>query len=140
MAIGTLYLYGMIGRVEKNGKVVKCTAVFRNNSNENYTCTRNEEREIEYTPIDIACYGQPLFLPASKKKIGDGKEYFFIFQPSKSKQNFQWRVYAHPDLCVGIYNNEEFCVLRILQESYERVTEENMTYSYKALLEGLLFQ
>ena len=66
MAIGTLYLYGMIGRVEKNGKVVKCTAVFRNNSNENYTCTRNEEREIEYTPIDIACYGQPLFLPASK--------------------------------------------------------------------------
>lgn len=140
MAIGKLYLYGMIGRVEKNEKVVKCTAVFRNDSNEYYTCTRNGGGEIEYTPIDIACYGQPLFLPASKKKIGDGKDYFFIFQPSKSKQNFQWRVFAHPDLCVGIYNNEEFCVLRTLWGSYERVTEENMTCSYNILQKGLLFQ
>lgn len=140
MAVGKLYLYGMIGRVEKKETVVKCTAVFRNDSNQHYTCTRNEGGEIEYTPIDIACYGQPLFLPASKKKIGDGKEYFFIFQQSKSKQNFLWRVFVHPELCVGIYNNEEFCVLRTLLGSYERVTEENMTYSYKAIPKGLLFQ
>lgn len=137
MAIGTLYLYGMIGRVEKNGKVVKCTAVFRNDSNQHYTCTRNEERNFEYTPTDVACYGQPLFLPASKKKIGDGKEYFFIFQPSKSKQNFQWRVVAHPNLRVGIYNNEEFCVLRTF---WKGIPESAMTEAYKNMPEGLLFQ
>lgn len=124
-----MYLYGMIGKVKKNGSVVKCTPVFREKPNSYYTVTRNQNDEVTYTPIDIGCYGQPIFLPASKKKIDDGKEYFFIFQRSKSKQLFRFKILAHPELRVGIYNNEEFCVLRCLR--WAEPTEEDMTISYQ---------
>lgn len=122
------FLYGMIGQVKKNGKVVKCIPVFRKEADSYYTVTRNENGEVTCTPIDIECYGQPLFLPAAKKKIDDGKEYFFIFQPEKSKQLFQFGILAHPELRVGIYNNEDFCVLRCLP--WAEPTEEDMTISY----------
>lgn len=121
------FLYGMIGQVKKNGKVVKCIPVFRE-KDDYYTLTRNKNGEVICTPIDIGCYGQPLFLPATKKKIDDGKEYFFIFQRSKSKQIFQFEILAHPELRVGIYNNREFCVLRCLK--WAELTEEDMTISY----------
>lgn len=127
-----LFLCGMIGQVKKNGGVVKCIPVFRNddnNDNQYYTLTLKEDgEEIECTPIDISCYGSPLFLPASKKKIDDGKEYFFIFQANKSKEIFQWRVGADLDLQVGIYNNEGFCVIRALEGV--KLTEEDMTRWY----------
>lgn len=123
------FLYGMIGQVKKTGKVEKCIPVFRNNAKQCYTVTRNEtEDAIQCTPIDISVYGEPLFLPASKKKIDDGKEYFFIFQQKKSKQIFSFRVVAHPDIRVGIYNNEEFCVLRC--RKWQEPTNEEMTIAY----------
>lgn len=137
MSMG-MYLYGMIGKVKKNGGVVKCTPVFRDDvSKKYYTCTRNEDREVTCTPIDIGCYGDLLFLPASKKKIDDGKEYFFIFQSEKSKQIFNYRVAVNPDLCVGIYNNEEFCVFR--SNTHMRVTEEMMTTTYQSFPKGIVF-
>ena len=37
----------------------------------------------ELYEVDIGEYGKPQFLPLSKNKIGDGKEYFVIFQESK---------------------------------------------------------
>lgn len=122
------FLYGMIGQVKKNGKVVKCNPVFRKEADSYYTLTRNKNGEVTCTPIDIECYGQPLFLPAAKKKIDDGKKYFFIFQSSKSKQIFLTEILEHPELRVGIYNNREFCVLRCLK--WAELTEEDMTISY----------
>lgn len=136
--MGMKYLYGMIGKVKKNGAVVKCTPVFRDDSgNKYYTCTRNENGETIVTPIEIGCYGQPVFIPASKEKIDDRKEYFFIFQAKKSKQTFGYRVAMHPDLCVGIYNNEEFCVFR--SNTHMRVTEEMMTTTYQSFPKGIVF-
>jgi hypothetical protein len=130
MEIGNLFLYGMIGQVKKNGKVEKCLPVFRNKAEQCYTVTRHDtEEKMKCTPIDISVYGQPLFLPASRKKIDDGKEYFFIFQSKKSQQIFNFGVAAHPEIRVGIYNNEEFCVLRC--RKWQEPTNGEMTFAYK---------
>lgn len=125
-----LFLCGMIGKVKKNGGVVKCIPVFRNDDNNDnqYYTVKESGGEIECTPIDIKCYGSPLFIPASRKRIDDGKEYFFIFQGNKSKEIFQWRVGADLNLNVGIYNNEGFCVIRAPEDV--SLTEEYMTRWY----------
>ena len=34
--------------------------------------------------VDISQYGSPIFLPAARKKVRDGKKYFVQFQPSKN--------------------------------------------------------
>lgn len=134
MELRQLYLYGMIGKVEKNAMVVKCIPVFADSSNRYYKQTKTESGEVEYTPIELWRYGQPLFLPASKKKIGDGQEYFFIFQPTKSKQRMPWRVSADYGVHVGIYNNEEFCVLQMC--TWPKLTEEEMTKLYRNFVRG----
>lgn len=133
--LGFLTLYGMIGKVKKDEGVVKCIPVFRSDVKKKcYTVARNEENEEEYTQIDVGCYGTPLFVPSSRKKIDDGKEYFFIFQ-KRSKQVFH-TIFADASLQVGIYDNAEFCVLRSRRE----LTEEEMTIAYLNIPEGSLFK
>lgn len=124
----TMRLYGMIGQVKKNKTVTKCKPVFRDWSKNIYEAQVVDGIIIDFIPTDLSQYGNPVFLPASKKKIGDGKEYFFVFQHTKSKQNFYgdyWVYSESKDISVGVYDNSEFVVL-----AEPNLDEETMTRYY----------
>lgn len=89
-------LYGVITPILPDGEFVKCEPVF-------VDCWGSKKTSAYYlgikpTPheqfsksgishferVDINVYGNEVFLPASRKKINDGKEYFIVFQPTKN--------------------------------------------------------
>lgn len=87
-------LYGVISPILPDGEFVKCRPIFveRWGSTQpsayyegiNYTNKQSQLGTSEFKEVDIRPYGKPVFLPASRKKINDGNEYFIIFQPSKN--------------------------------------------------------
>lgn len=40
--------------------------------------------KVQFEKVDIRKYGSPIFLPASHKKINDGRTYFIRFEPTKN--------------------------------------------------------
>ena len=93
-----LKLYGVITEILPNGQISVCEPIFTDYWRKDKKLYRLITEDVEifssYTRIctfpkkleevDISEYGTPLFLPASRKKIGDGKKYFVIYQPSKN--------------------------------------------------------
>lgn len=92
--IETGRLYGVISTILPDGKFVKCKPIFIDYwaykqpftyyEGIPYTNKRSQSGISEFKEMDIRQYGKPVFLPASRKKIHDGKEYFIIFQPTKN--------------------------------------------------------
>lgn len=87
-------LYGVISQILPDGEFVKCKPIFVERwiysqpstyyEGIHYTNEQSQSGISEFKEIDIRQYGKPVFLPASRKKIYDGNEYFIIFQPSKN--------------------------------------------------------
>lgn len=94
--IETGRLYGVISPILEDGKFIKCEPVFI----DNWLYKKPSTYYIELTQtfgiragvyrfeeVDIGEYGKPCFLPASRKKIGNGHSYFIPFQPTKNHTN-----------------------------------------------------
>lgn len=88
-------LYGVIAPILPDGEFVKCEPVFidywiyKNPSTfyigKKFTQTSTGRMGIsEFEEIDIRKFGKPIFLPANRKRINDGKKYFIVFQQSKN--------------------------------------------------------
>ncbi len=96
-------LYGVISPILPDGEIVKCKPVFVEGWTSSQPSTyyegipftnKNFQSGIsEFKEIDIRQYGKPVFLPASRKKINDGKEYFIIFQATKNHTRVTMRNY-----------------------------------------------
>lgn len=75
-----------------DGEFVKCEPVFVDywgpkNPSDYYLGFKSTSYEggiSDFKKVDINMYGDKVFLPASRKKINDGKKYFIAFQPSKN--------------------------------------------------------
>ncbi len=87
-------LYGVISQILPDSEFVKCKPIFVERwvysqpstyyEGIPFTNEQSQSGISEFKEIDIRQYGKPVFLPASRKKIYDGNEYFIIFQPSKN--------------------------------------------------------
>ena len=68
----------------------------------------------EFKEIDIRQYGKPVFLPASRKKIYDGNEYFIIFQPSKNHTKAAMQNYFKiPGISTSTCDNSYLRILNV---------------------------
>lgn len=109
-------LYGVIAPILPDGEFVKCEPVFVNTRNPqnpsdyylgvkkiHKTSILSEEVGIShFERIDITTYGKKVFLPASRNKINDGKQYFIAFQPSKNCTKACLRnYYICPEIAAG---------------------------------------
>lgn len=96
-------LYGVISPILPDGEFVKCRPIFVERwgptqpsayyEGINYTNKQSQLGTSEFKEVDIRPYGKPVFLPASRKKINDGKEYFIIFQATKNHTRVTMRNY-----------------------------------------------
>lgn len=132
-----LELYGVITKILPEGRMSLGEAIFteklskgkkkfyrllteedtRTNSRITYLYPKGLEE------VDIAQYGSPVFLPASKNKVYDGNEYFVQFQASKNvtsgeqlymmirPDTFTRRDYIPKCLTVGIKFPNKFIVV-----------------------------
>ena len=101
--IKTGRLYGVISPILPEGEFVKCKPIFIDCWDYKppytyyegipYTTKQSRSGISEFKEMDIRQYGTPVFLPASRKKIHDGKEYFIIFQLSKNHTKLSMRNY-----------------------------------------------
>ena len=89
-----LKLYGVISKICEPGTFEKCIPVFINSS-ERGKPTKfyklNDDGKIAET--DLSQYGNPVFLPASRKKINDGKEYFIIYRSTQNATHMRFITY-----------------------------------------------
>lgn len=108
-------LYGVISPILPDGEFVKCEPVFvdfwnSKNPSDYYlgaTSALYEDAGIlNFEKVDISMYGAKVFLPTSRKKINDGKEYFIAFQPTKN--------YTKP----LFQNYHAFPIIRVPDEPY----------------------
>lgn len=107
--IETGRLYGVISPILSDGEFVKCKPVFVESWASSqpstyyegipYTNKQSRSGISEFKELDIRQYGKPVFLPASRKKIHDGKEYFIIFQLTKNHTKLSMRNYfKYPEI------------------------------------------
>ena len=68
-----LKLYGMISKIHKDGVVSRCEPIFVEDSPKKITNFYKIENE-NLVQVDLKDYGNPVFLPAARKKIDDGNE------------------------------------------------------------------
>ena len=121
--IETGRLYGVITPILPDGSFIKCEPVFVDNwLYKLYNHPSNYYLGIKqaygkktgishFEEIDINLYGKTVFLPASHKKVNDGKKYFVMFQSTKNHTKLEFRNYykipsisvATPD-SIYIYN------------------------------------
>lgn len=92
-----LKVYGVISQILEPGAFTLCTPIMVDSSERRkYTKFYRFDEEGKIVETDLEQYGAPVFLPAGKKKINDGKEYFIIY---RTTQNF-----THQDF-KNYYNN-----------------------------------
>lgn len=95
-------LYGVISPILPDGEFVKCEPVFvdfwnSKNPSDYYLGAKSDVYKdagiLNFEKVDISIYGDKVFLPASRKKINDGKKYFIAFQPTKNRTSPTFRDY-----------------------------------------------
>ena len=108
-------LFGVISPILPDGEFVKCEPVFvdfwnSKNPSDYYLGAKSDLYEdagiLDFKKVDINVYGDKVFLPASRKKINDGKKYFIAFQPTKN--------YTKPSL----QNYYVFPTIKLVDEPY----------------------
>mgnify|MGYP005819381561 FL=1 len=91
--IETGRLYGVITPILPDGSFIKCEPVFvdiwpcKHPSNYYLGIKQAYDKKTgisHFEEIDINSYGKTIFLPASHKKVNDGKKYFVMFQSTKN--------------------------------------------------------
>lgn len=110
-----LKLYGVITEILPDGEISICEPVYINYwSNQEKKFYRLLTEDIKnphngiityptaLEEIDISQFGTHLFLPASRKKINDGKKYFVLFQQSKNATIGTYRDYYRFPTIFGI--------------------------------------
>ena len=77
-------LYGVISEIGKENEFFLCEPVYVMALEEKVSkyYRINESGDLE--EIDIGKYGSPVFLPAARKKVGDGNKYFIVFKKSQN--------------------------------------------------------
>ena len=78
-----LKLYGMISKIHKDGVISRCEPIFVDYSSKKPTNFYKLE-DGKPVQVDLKAYGNPVFLPASRKKIDDNNEYFVVYRPSQN--------------------------------------------------------
>jgi len=99
MAVKTCQIYGVITKVLPDGEIAICEPVFSAISQNEKSPKKFYRAKLVPTPIpnwpnlkliedfeefDISMFGSPLFLPISKSKINDGKEYLIIYHDTNN--------------------------------------------------------
>ena len=118
--IETGRLYGVISPILPDGEFVKCKPIFIDYwaykpphtyyEGIEYTNKKSQLGISEFKKMDIRQYGKPVFLPASRKKIHDGKEYFIIFQPTKNHTKLAMQSYFKIP-AISTTTCDDFCPL-----------------------------
>ncbi|MCI9274618.1 MAG: hypothetical protein HFJ24_00815 [Clostridia bacterium] len=81
-----LKVYGVISQILEPGAFTACVPIFVNSRERNkYTKFYRFDEAGNIIEVDLRQYGAPVFLPAGKKKVNDGIEYFICY---RSTQNF----------------------------------------------------
>ena len=91
-----LYLYGAISQICSDGVFSKCTPIFVSALEKKYTKFYRLDKNGEPAEIDLNSYGKPVFLPASRKKVNDGKEYFIVYRSTQNHTKRQYATYFEP--------------------------------------------
>lgn len=90
-----LKVYGVISKILEPGTFTMCTPVFVDPYERGkYTKFYRPDDKGQVTEFDLAQYGKPIFLPASKKKINDGKEYFIIYRSTQNATQKRYVTYT----------------------------------------------
>lgn len=103
-----LKVYGVISQILEPGAFTVCTPVFVNSrERRKYTKFYRFDEDGKIEEIDLRQYGAPVFLPAGKKKVNDGKEYFIVY---RSTQNFTHRDFkTYENNYLAICTDERIC-------------------------------
>lgn len=103
MSTNIARLFGVVTKILPDGETCICEPIFTNHTQKGYSKENQkfykavyDEHDIlkTFKEIDISKYGTPIFLPASRKKILDGKEYLVMFQSSKNDTKYDARTYS----------------------------------------------
>lgn len=96
-----LKLYGAISKIYEPCVFKKCTPVFvrelRKGKHTKFYRLDDDGKVIE---IDLKKYGSPVFLPASKKKVNDGNEYFIVYRSTQNATLGMYATYLR-DVCIA---------------------------------------
>ena len=98
MSLKCLQLYGVITEILPYGAISVGEPIFSDpctpnkyyrllteKHNEKYGISLIRTYPVKLEEVDISQYGAPVFLPAARRKVKDGKKYFVQFQPSKNR-------------------------------------------------------
>lgn len=109
-----LKLYGIISQIYEPGTFAKCTPIFIKPIKKG---TPTEFYRIDdtgkITEVDLSQYDKPIFLPASRKKINDGKEYFIIYRSFQNSTQARHKTYR-PDFIAITTDGSEYWMPRSL--------------------------
>ena len=121
--IETGRLYGVIAPILPDGEFCICEPIFVDSRayqkpsayylGMKKTSPSKRMGISHFEEIDTTMYGNTIFLPASRKKINDGKKYFILFQPSKNRTRLSLQnYYKFPTLTATF--GEDVCFSSIL--------------------------
>lgn len=95
-----LKVYGVISQILEPGAFTVCVPIFVNSEERRkYTKFYRFDEDGKIVAMDLKQYGAPVFLPAGKKKINDGKDYFIVYRGTQNFTHNDFKTY---------YNNKLF--------------------------------
>jgi len=99
-----LKVYGVISQILETGAFTVCTPIFVGaHERKKYTEFYRIDSDGQIVQVDLKQYGAPIFLPAGKKKVNDGKEYFIIYRTTQNFTHEAFKTYCNNDpvICVN---------------------------------------
>lgn len=96
-----LKVYGVISQILEPGAFTVCVPIFVNpGEGRKYTKFYRFDEVGKIIQIDLEQYGAPVFLPAGKKKVNDGKEYFIIYRTTQNFTHEDFKTYCNNELLI----------------------------------------